>query len=443
MSLFASRNDNPADLDYISEVDFALKTRGHPWAFTLSLATLLFFLVAFVWADFAMVSDITRGQGQITPSQGVHPIQSDRGGTIAEIRVKENQNVEVDEVLVTLANVDVASSLQESQNKRVELEATLVRLAAEAKGETPDFSGEQWDLASEPVQAQIRLFETRRSQFESEDRQLLLQIEQRRSDTAAAQQRRSQYEQELAFLLERERRYKILVGKTVTEMEYLSHRQEVVNKQGELESVAQTIARNASAVRVVEERLQNVRNERQAKIADEMNKTRIELNTVEQQIKAGSESVNRTELRSPVRGTVKRILLKQDSVAKAAETILEILPTEGALEVEAKFSPADRGFLFVNQEAVVKVTAYDFSIYGGLAATVIKISQDTVVDKRGDPWYEVRLLTKRNTLQYRGEELEILPGMTAQVDVVTNQQSVLNLLLAPLKRATQLAMTEH
>ncbi|MDR2162062.1 MAG: HlyD family secretion protein [Desulfovibrio sp.] len=439
----AGARRDPSDMEYISDVDRALKSRGHPWAFTLSLATALFFVAAFIWADFAMISDVTRGEGQITPSQGVHPIQSDRGGTIADIRVKENQNVEVDEVLVTLANVDVASSLQDLHNKQIELETTLIRLAAEAQGEAPDFSRSRWDPASQPAQAQIRLFEARRLQFENDDRQLLLQIEQRRSDAAAAQERRATYEQELALLLEQERRYKILVGKSITEIEYLTLRQQVVNKQGELESVAQTIARSASAVRVAEERLQNVRNERQAKIADEMNKHRIELNSVEQQIRAGSEFVSRTELKAPVRGTVKRILLKQDSVAKPAETIMEILPTDGTLEVEAKFSPTDRGFLFVNQEAMVKITAYDFSIYGGLEATVVKISQDTVQDKRGDPWYEVRLLTKRKSLLYRGEELEILPGMTAQVDVLTNQKSVLSLLTAPLKRATQLAMTEH
>ena len=210
-----------------------------------------------------------------------------------------------------------------------------------------------------------------------------------------------------------------------------------------MNSVAQTIARAESGVRAATERLGNLKAERQATIADEINKTRLEQASVEQQIKAGSEQVTRSELRSPVRGTVKRILLKKGSVAKPAETIMEILPTDGALLVEAKFSPVDRGFLFVNQPAMVKVSAYEFSIYGGLEATVIKISEDTIDDKKGEPWYEVQFLTKRSSILYRGEELAILPGMTVTVDVLTDKKSVLSHILAPIRKAMQNAMTEH
>ena len=443
MSVFDSRHNDPKDMQYLSDVDAALQKRGHPWAFTLSMAILLFIGVFFIWASFAMVDEITRGQGQIITAQGIHPLQSDRGGTITELHVKENQSVDVDQVLVSLSNVDVASNLQDLQNKKLELQLMLLRLLAEEKGADPDFSQGDWDVNGAAVQAQMNLFHTRRLQFETEERQYILQIEQRRSDAASARERRTTYEQELAVLMEKDAAIRPLVGTSYSEISYLEHRQQIVAKQGELESVAQTIARNESAVRVAEERLHNIQSERISKIAEDLTKTRIEMNTIEQQIRAGSVYVERTELRSPVRGTVKRILLKQDSVAKPAETILEVIPTEGTLEVEARFSPMDRGFLFVNQNAMVKVTAYDFSIYGGLEATVIKISQDTIQDKKGEPWYEVRLLTKRKSLLYRGDELEILPGMTVMVDVLTDQKSVLSHILAPVKRATLDAMTEH
>lgn len=442
MSIFESHND-PKDMQYISEVDAALQQRGHPLAFTLTLAIFIFIGVFFIWASFAMVDEVTRGQGQIIPAQGVHPIQSDRGGTVTELHVRENQHVDIDQVLVSLSNIDVTSTLQDLQNKKVELQLTLLRLLAEEKGTEPDFSQGGWDMDSEAVQSQLNLYTTSKLQFESEERQYTLQIEQRRSDATAARERRTTYERELALLMEKDAAIRGHVGTSYSEIDYLEHRQQVVAKQGELESVAQTIARNESAVRVAEERLHNIQSERLTKIAEELTQTRIELNTVEQQIRAGSVHVQRTELRSPVRGTVKRILIKQDSVAKPAETILEVIPTEGTLEVEARFSPADRGFLFVNQNAMVKVTAYDFSIYGGLEATVVKISQDTIEDKKGEPWYEVRLLTKRKSLLYRGDELEILPGMTVMVDVLTDQKSVLNHILAPLRRATVDAMTEH
>lgn len=431
------------EMEYMGEVDIAMHRSGHPWAFSLSAATLLFFLIFFLWADHAMIDDVTRGQGQITPEQGVQPIQSDKGGSIIDIHVKENDVVDVDQQLVSLSNVEVDSTLQDLLNKDVELRLTLVRLAAEEHDAELVFTQEQREKYPEPVLAQERLFQTRKQQFNSEAEQLSLQIQQRKLDVAEAKERRQSYEEKLNNLQQQEKIYKPIVGTGVSELTYLDLLQRIVAQRGELETVAQTIARNESAVRAAEERLHNLRTERLASIAEEQNKSRIELASIEQQVKAGSEHVTRTELRSPLRGTVKRILLKKDSVAKPAETIMEILPTEGALEVDARFSPADRGFLFVNQEAMVKVSAYEFSIYGGLEATVVKISQDTILDKKGEPWYEVRLLTKRNSLLYRGRELPILPGMTVTVDVLTDKKSVLSHIIGPIKRAMQRAMTEH
>ncbi len=443
MGVFDLGSTEQRDMQYMGEVDAAMHMRGHPWAFTLSLSTLLFFVAFFIWASSAMIDDVTRGNGQVVPAQGVQPIQSEKGGIITEIFVKENQQVERNEKLVSIAGVTEETTLADLQNRRVELTLNIVRLDAEEKGTAPSFTPEQTADSPESVAAQERLFTTGKQQFESQVQVLNFQFEQRRREVGEARERKQAVEGALLVLRQEEATVRPLVGRSYSQIQYLDLKGRINAQEGELASLVQTIARTESAARAAEERLKNLRNERQAKIADEQNKNRVELAAVEQQITASTQHVTSTDLRSPVRGTVKRIILKKDSVAKGAEPILEILPTDGVLEVEARFSPQDRGFLFVNQEAMVKVSSYEFSIYGGLEATIIKISQDTIEDKKGQPWYEVRFLTKRKSILYRGEELPILPGMTVSVDVLTDKKSVLSHIVGPIKRAMQNAMTEH
>lgn len=443
MSVFDREPDIKVDMLYMHDVDMAMHRQGHPWAFTLSLASLLFFAVFLIWANSAMIDDVTRGNGQIIPAQGVQPIQSERGGAILDILVTENQEVERNQPLLNISNVQAVTGLKDLETRHAELTFAIKRLLAEEQGQDLSYTQEDQQSYPDAVASQMRLFQTRKEQFDTQSQQLVSQIEQRRREVSEARERKESYEKTLLSLKKQEETYRPLIGRSVTELEALELKNRIVTQEGELNSVAQTIARAESGVQAAQERLGNLKAERQATIADEINKNRLEQSSIEQQIKAGGEQVTRSELRSPVRGTVKRIIIKKGSVAKPAETILEILPTEGSLLVEAKFSPVDRGFLFVNQPAMVKVSAYEFSIYGGLEATVVKISQDTIDDKKGEPWYEVQLLTKRRSILYRGEELSILPGMTVTVDVLTDKKSVLSHILGPIRKAVQNAMTEH
>ena len=442
MSVFS--RDDKDDMLYMHDVDEAMHRRGHPWAFILSLSVLLFFVVFFIWANSAMIDDVTRGMGQVIPAQGVQPIQSEYGGAITDILVTENETVARNQPVATISNVQAVAGLRDLQTRAVELAFSLKRLAAEESDQLLTYDDKERSDYPETVNAQMRLYLTRKEQYEGQSQLLLSQIEQRKQDVAEARERKDSSEKQLEVLREQEATLRGMKNRgSVSQMQYLDHLQRIVSLEGEQSSAVQNIAKAESGVQAAQERLSNLHAERQAAIADEITKTRNELSSIEQQILSGDEKVTRTELRSPVEGTVKQIILKRGSVAKPAETILEIIPTEGALEIEARFSPQDRGFLFVNQEAMVKVTAFDFSIYGGLEATITKISNDTIEDKRGDPWYEVRFLTKRKSILYRGQEKQILPGMTVTVDVLTDKRSVLSHIIGPIRRAMQNSMTEH
>ncbi|MDL2266952.1 HlyD family secretion protein [Desulfovibrio sp. OttesenSCG-928-G15] len=438
-------NDDKDSMTYMHEVDVAMNRSGHPWAFTLTLSVFVFFIVFFLWASGAMIDDVTRGMGQIIPAQGIQPIQSERGGNITDVFVEENEQVEKNQILLSISNVQAVAGLKDLQTRSTELTLSLKRLNAEEKGLPLSFTPKEEELAPDAVRAQNRLFMTRKEQFDGQEQLMQSQLEQRKKEVTEATERKDSLERQLVVLKQQEETFGRLYRQSgsVSRLQFIEIQQRVVAMEGDLSSTIQSIGKASSGVQAAEERLSNLSAERQASIADEINKTRSELSSIEQQILASDEQVTRTEMRSPVRGTVKRIILKKDSVAKPAETIMEILPTDGALEVEAKFSPQDRGFLFVNQPAMVKVTAYDFSIYGGLEATVTKISNDTIEDKKGEPWYEVRFVTKRKSILYRGEELEILPGMTVSVDVLTDKKSVLSHIIGPVRKAMQNAMTEH
>jgi adhesin transport system membrane fusion protein len=444
MSVFAQDEKKEEKMTYMHDVDEAMYRRGHPWAWLLSASVLFFVAVFFLWANGAMIDDVTRGQGRIIPAQGVQPIQSESGGAITDIMVAENDAVQRNQPLVSISNVMAVAGFRDLQTRSTELTFTLRRLTAEDQGEELVFTEQERNDSPEAVDAQMRLFTTRKEQYTGQAQLLEAQITQRRQDVAEARERRDSSERQLELQRVQEETYrKYAASGSVTRIQYIEVQQRVVALEGELNGAIQSMARAESGVHAAEERLGNLTAERRASIADEINKTRTELNAVEQQILASGEKVTRTELRSPVEGTVIRVLLKRGSVAKPAETILEILPTEGSLEVEARFSPQDRGFLFVNQEAMVKVTAFDFSIYGGLEATISQISSDTIEDKRGDPWFEVRFVTNRNYILYRGEEKPILPGMTVTVDVLTDKRSVLSMIIGPIRRAMQNAMTER
>lgn len=444
MGKYLSDNlEDPQNLTFMGDVDAALHRRGHPWAFTLSLAVVGFFFVAYIWADFTMIDDIIRGNGKIIPAEGIRDIQSDKGGAISSIKVVEGQDVEANEVVAIIDNVQDVSALQDLKNRSKELELSLIRLQAEAEDTPLVFSEEMSRSFPVIVQSQMQIYEANRQRFENEDRQLLEQIEQRKKEVEIARETKDSTEKALAILQEEDSQKKPLVGRSVPVIAYLELQERLVTREGELASIIQTIARAESAESAAVQRLQNRASERQKAIALERNKNRVEMNEINQRISSWTEQVSRAELRSPVRGTIKNIIMKEGSVARNAEVIMQILPKGDVLEIEAKFSPADRGFLYIGQKGMAKFTTYEFSIYGGLEATVTRISDDTVLDKRGEPWYEVRLVTQRKSIQYQGKEFPILPGMTLSVDLLADKRSILQHVLGPIIRAQQSAMTEH
>lgn len=364
--------------------------------------------------------------------------------------VQQGDDVEPGQVLARISNVMAESTLQEQKDNQAMLQAEVARLRAERDGTPLVFPEELMEQHPQMIRGQIDLFNTHREQREGDMRTLEAELEQRRREVEEGLARQRSLTSNLALSRERLEMTRPLYAKgSFSRIDFSKLEQEVNTLEGDLAAVTQSIARSRGGVAVAEERINSRRLEWQTTVQEELNKKSAALNSVTTLLTARGDTVKRTDLRSRVRGKVKRILINTEggSVAPGA-TIMEILPIDEQLLIEARVSPKERAFLHTSenpeekQRAVVKISSYDFSVYGGMDATLESISDDTFEDNRGDIYYEIKLLTTSNVINHNGQEYAILPSMQAQVDIITGKKTVLSYLLKPILKARQNALRE-
>jgi len=433
------------ELRFMSEVDAALHRRGHRWTYVLSATTYLMLAAFLVWAHFAILDEVTRGDGQVIPSQRVQVIQNLEGGILEETLVRENQIVNKGDILVRISNEVAQSTLRDAASQALAHQAAIARLEAEANGQEPVFPDEVKTKAPHLVHDQMAIYTARQEQLTQELNILKSQYSQRIQEANEMSLRRNQVSRDLKLAQEQMDIARPLMQKNVyPKVEYLSLERDVVSLRGDLQTLGAAIPRTQQAAQEIKERQAQRLAEYKAMALEEMNKHQFELESILHTLAAGRDRVTRTDVRSPVRGTIKQIVLNTaGGVIKPGEPIMEIVPLDDTLLIEANITPADIAFLHPGQKAMVKITAYDFSIYGGLEGSVEQISADTIENQRGDSFFKVKLRTTSNALTYKGEKLPIIPGMTASVDILTGKKSVLDYLLKPILKAKQNALRER
>jgi len=434
------------DLFFMSEVDAAIHRRGHAFAYLVSVIVGVLLLIFLIWATFTKLDEVTRGMGQVIPSQRVQMIQNLEGGILEEILVQENQIVEKGDILVRINNSMAASQFRDVSGKAREYQASVARLEAEGEGRA--FALPEGLQKSDPQIAsdQTAIYRARQQQIQSELGVLQSQQQQKQQEIAEMQSRLVQLEKNLELARQQRDIAKPLVDQGVyARVDYLSLERDLSNLQGDLDALRLAIPRARSAAEEIRRRMSQRQAEYKAQSLDELNKRRVELKSLNEMMSAGEDRVTRTDVRSPVRGTVKQLHLNTlGGVVKPGEPIMEIVPLdETRLFIEARVRPADIAFLRPGQKAMIKITAYDFSIYGGLEGVVEAISADTIEDEKGEHFYKVKLRTQTGTLNYHGENLPIIPGMMASVDILTGKKSVLSYLLKPILKMKQNALRER
>lgn len=405
-----------------------------------------FFVAAFLWAKFTVIDEVTRGEGRVIPSSKVQVIQNLEGGIVKDILVQTGEIVEPDQVLMRLDAVGFGSDAGELKARETALVARIARLEAEVNDTEMRLPAEFLARAPDVAQSERELMQSRRENLDVQISILEGQVAQKRQELLELENQTKQAKRSLNLVWEEINITRPLVQNgVVPRVNLLRLQREANDLQGEIEAAELALPRAESALTEATERIEEkyltFRSEAQA----ELTAARSELAGIEERLTAAEDRVERTEIRSPVRGVVKTISVRTiGGVIRPGMDIMEIVPLDDTLLVEAKIRPADIGFLRPGLEAMIKFTAYDFSIYGGLKGELESISADTIVDEQTDEsYYLVTLRTDKNKLERRGEQLPLMPGMVASVDILTGKRSILDYLLKPILKTQSRALTER
>ncbi|MCB1538945.1 MAG: HlyD family type I secretion periplasmic adaptor subunit [Rhodospirillales bacterium] len=406
-------------------------------------ATIFVFLV---WASFAKIEQTARGEGKVIPSSEIQEIQHQEGGTVDAIMVKEGQKVQMGEVLLRLRDVGAASDLGSSQAKYMGLQAKIARLQAEAEGlDAPKFSDDVMKAAPQSVQEELNTFRADKLSLNSEVDVLRSQLNQRAQEVNEITTKISDTNRVIALAQDEIDMIRPLVDRgSAPKRDLLQMDQGMAGHRTDLNGLRAALPRARAAVAEAQARLNDAATQFKSKAQAELAQTQIEVQSIGQTLGALEDKKSRTEIRSPVDGIVKDLKINTvGGVVKPAETVLEIVPTNDTLLVEARIRPADIAFIYPGEKAMVKLTAYDFSIYGGMPGEVADISADTITDEKGQSFYRVKVRTKVTTIKHDGEELPIIPGMVATVDILTGERTVMEYLMKPFIKTVDSALHEH
>ena len=405
----------------------------------------LFVLTAIIWASFATLDEIAHAEGKVIPSTQVQVVQNLEGGILTSVKVKPGQSVLAGQIMLTLDDTRFASSYREGKLTSNELIARVARLEAEISGE--DFSQNSLSDQMQGVYFgdEIQLFQARKQELKSSVEILKSQKTQLESDldklraaeeTLSENARLKQDELELTT--------PAVQSGSVSQVEFIRLQVAVNESLGQLKETRQAIPGSIAAVKEAEkkiqERLQQFISEAQA----QLNIAKTELQKANVSNVALEDRVRRTGVKSPVNGTINQVLVNTiGAVVQPGMALIEIVPADDTLLIEARIRPADIAFVYPGQKAKVKLTAYDFAIYGGLDSVIELISADSISDQIGGAYFKIQVRTKKNYLGSTAAPLPIIPGMMASVDIITGEKTVMDYILNPLRRARSAALTER
>jgi membrane fusion protein, adhesin transport system len=407
--------------------------------------SVIFLVVSVIWANLAKLDEIAHATGRVIPSGQVQVVQNLEGGILAEILVEEGDKVSKNQSLIRMDDTRFASSFDEGVLTSQAIRARIARLQAEISGDPfrppEDFPPEQVDI----IEDELQLYRSRQQELISSLDILSQQLTQHKQALAELRAEEQKLERN-ADLAKQELDLTAPLVETgaVSKVELLRLQMAVNDALGRLEVTQLTVLKAQAVIAEALEKIQERRKQFVSASRIEMNEAKTQLSRLNISNVALEDRVNRTDVQSPVDGTVKQILVNTSGgVIQPGMDLIEIVPSNDTLLVEAKIRPSDVAFIHPGQKATVKLTAYDFAIYGGLDSVLELISADSITDGAGEHFFQIRVRTNKNHLGPESNPLPIIPGMTATVDIITGEKTVMDYILKPLKRAQASALSER
>ena len=408
-----------------------------------------FFVFCLLWANFAVVDEVTRGDGKAIPSSRLQKIQNLEGGIVAELFVREGQIVDIGDPLLRLDDTRFASNVGETEADRLALLLRVERLSAEVQDRELLVADEVREKVPRQADNEIQLFNSRKQQLLNEVAGLEEQLIQRQQELREFASKQGQFRNSLNLLRQEIRMSEPLVAEgAISPVEVLRLKRAEVEARGQLDATTLAMPRAEAAIKEVERKIDETRGRFRSEALTQLNEARTELSKIQSTGKALEDRVNRTLVISPVRGIVKQLLVNTiGGVIQPGSDLVEIVPLDDNLLVEARIRPQDIAFLHPGQEAMVKFTAYDYTIYGSLEGKLTYISADTLNEdiKQGEQaYYRVQVKTESPRFNRRpNENLQLQPGMTATIEIKTGGNTVLKYLLKPVIKTLNESLGER
>lgn len=413
--------------------------------FLIIRGTLILLLVFLVWASLAELEEVTVGEGKVIPSSQVQVIQNLEGGIVARIPVRVGDFVRKDQVVLNIDPTRFSSSLGETKAKYYALLARTARLAAEADGKEFELPANLEDGSLQTFREELALYRSRQAEFMATLSVLRQQVEQRHQEVAEKRARLAQLSDSYRLVQQEVSMTRPMAAqKVISDVELLRLERQATDIRGELDATRLAIPRLEASLAEARNKVEGAQAKFRSDAAMELSQARAELEGTNASSVAITDRLERTTIRSPVNGLIKQLKVTTvGGVIQPGMDVMEIVPIEDNLLVEARVRPADVAFLRPGQKTTVKISAYDFSIYGGLDATLETITADSITNDKGESFYLVRVRTTANHFGTNDKQLPIIPGMLATVHIQTGKKSILTYILKPIVKARSEALRER
>lgn len=400
-----------------------------------------------IWASLAQIDEVTRGQGRVIPSSKAQIVQAAEPTTIESILVRSGQRVRKGQLLVRLDDTQSAAELGQIAAESRSLEARAARLGAEGGAGDSSACAPGPDGKVPPECAQeAALQQVRQSALQSRLSALGSAVEQRRRELAEAQATVSSLQSSVRLAQDQVNMLAPLAAKSIVpQTELLSAQRELVDLRGRLAAAQQSVSRAGAAVREAQAQASEAQFQFRQEALNERSQIAAKIAMNAESLRGAAGRVERAEIRSPVDGIVNDVQVTTiGGFVNAGQKIMQVVPLGEKLLIEARVTPNDIAFIKVGDRANVKVTAYDFSIYGGLTGRVVQVSADSIYDEVAkEAYFTVIVETDKSYLLSSGKQLPITPGMICDVEIITGRKSVLSYLLKPVLKARSDALRER
>ncbi len=436
------------DVEYMSPVTGAYKHKPKGWGGILLYAIGGFFVLAILWSFVAQLDQITRGEGTIIPSGQTKIIDHLEGGIIKEIKVKEGDVVEQGQILLLVDATVAKDKYAEGLTVYYRTQAQIARLRAQSEGKPFVVPEEVKKNAPEIAEKEMALYHEALKRIENERNIAKNELEQRNQEFEQAKTKVVQLEDRLKLSQEEMKMMAPLVRSGIApKMDWIKVQRDVSDTKGELAGARVAVPKAQAAIGEAKQKLEQVEINIRTEENRELREAQLRWADIKDNTVKDLDRLTRTEIRSPVRGTIKELKINTiGGVIQPGKDLIAIVPLEDQLLVEAMVQPADVAFLRPGMKAVIKITAYDYGVYGGLDATLLDISADTIIDEKTreqKKFFRIRLKTDKNYLGTETHRLPISPGMTAQVDILTGKKTVWQYIMKPILKAKDNALTER